>query len=258
MIDLSTGVVLDSTTLNWHEVDIRERLTRRFHAPVFVGNDADVAALGEWMVGVAKNVQNFVYISSNVGIGGGLVLNGRPYKGENGIAGEIGHMCIDPAGPRCTCGSNGCLEAYIRPEFVVNHLKDAARKRQTPELLRLCKNKTDSINMDLIVQAAEAGDKYVVEYMDQIARYLGIGIASLINIFNPKMIVIGGVLSIAGQSFHNAVELEAKQRITATYRPDTQIVSSLNGFDAGAVGGVALVLDALLQNPAQWQAGLVP
>ena len=205
MIDVSTGAVINSDVLEWRGVSIKERLLQRFNTPVFVGNDADVSALGEWMVGVARKVNNFVYISSNVGIGGGLVLDGKLYRGENGSAGEVGHMVIDIHGPRCLCGNYGCLELYIRPKTILTKVKNAAEEGQTPILMEVCNGMVDSIDMDNIFQAANLGDAFIVDYLREIACYLGVGITNLINIFNPKMVVIGGVLSSVGPTFHNQV-----------------------------------------------------
>jgi predicted NBD/HSP70 family sugar kinase len=165
-------------------------------------------------------------------------------------------MAIDINGPRCSCGNYGCLETYIRPNVITSHIKDAASEGKTPVLMEICGNDTELIDMENIFISSTKGDIYVMEYLNQIALYLGVGITNLINIFNPKIIVLGGVLSLAGKVFQEQVDSYVKNRLLNDYQPNIPIVLSTNGFYACAVGGVAFVINELLKNPVNWDKHL--
>ena len=136
LIDHATGTLLFAPNLGWSNVPLRE-MWQRFGVPVIVENEANAAALGEYMLGVAKHVDNFIYLSAGVGLGGGLMIDGKLYGGVGGYAGEIGHMTLAPDGPQCTCGNRGCWETFVGPTAILDRVRQAAQEGHTPILMAL-------------------------------------------------------------------------------------------------------------------------
>jgi predicted NBD/HSP70 family sugar kinase len=141
---------------------------------------------------------------------------------------------------------------------IISHINEAAGEGKTPILMEICGYDAELIDMEKIFISSTKGDKFVMEYLNQIALYLGVGITNLINIFNPKIIVLGGVLSLAGKVFQEQVDSYVKNRLLSDYQPDIPIVPSSNGFYACAVGGVAFIINELLKNPVGWDKSLEP
>lgn len=254
LIDHTTGMVLFAPNLKWNNVPLREQWQKRFRVPVIVENDANAAALGEQMIGVAKQVDNFVYLSADVGLGGGLIIGGKLYGGKGGFAGEVGHMTLEPDGPPCNCGSHGCWETLVGPVAIVRRVRQAAAEGRTPNLLALdeVNGNVNAIRLEHILDAAAQGESAVLDALSEVGRYLGIGIANLVNTFNPSLIVLGGALGIAGPYILPRAQQEINMRALAAIRQDVQVVWSAFQFDAGAVGGVTLILREILNNPTNW------
>lgn len=253
LVDHATGTLLFAPNLRWSNVPIRERWQKRFSVPVIVENEADAAALGERMLGVARNTDNFLYLSAGVGLGGGLFIDGKLYGGAGGFAGEVGHMTIEPEGPRCNCGNRGCWETLVGPVAIVRRVRRAVEEGQAARLLDLCGGDVWAIRMDHVLVAAAEGDPAVLAALEEVGRYLGIGIANLINAFNPSLVVLGGVLSLAGPYILPRAQREVDTRALAVARRGVNIVLSAFKFDACVMGGTALVLREILSNPTAWQ-----
>ncbi len=253
LVDRVTGTLLFAPNLGWKDLSLRDRLQQRFRVPVIIENEANAAALGEQMLGVAKQVDHFVYLSAGVGLGGGLVTGGKLYGGAGGLAGEIGHMTLEPEGPRCNCGNRGCWEMLVGPRAIVQRVRQAVIEGRAPNLLALCQNNPGTIQMKHILQAAAEGEPAVLEALDQVGWYLGIGIANLVNVFNPNLVVLGGMLSLAGPYILPRAQQELDARALTAARQGTKIVLSAFKLDACVMGGVALVLREILNNPVLWQ-----
>ena len=253
LVDRATGVLLFAPNLGWKDMPLRDLWQSRFAVPVVVENEANAAALGEHMLGVAKQVDNFVYLSAGVGLGGGLFNEGKLQSGAGGFAGEIGHMTIEPNGPLCNCGNRGCWEMLVGPRAIVQQLRQAVIEKRAPNLLALCHGDPDTIQMDHILQAAAQGEPAVLSALNEVGRYLGIGIANLVNVLNPSLVVLGGVLSLAGPYILPCAQQELDARALATTRRNVRVVLSTFKFDACVEGGVALTLRAILNNPVSWQ-----
>jgi predicted NBD/HSP70 family sugar kinase len=223
-----------------------------------VENEANAAALGEHMLGVAKQVDHFVYLSAGVGLGGGLFTEGKLQGGAGGFAGEIGHMTIEPDGPLCNCGNRGCWEMLVGPRAIVQRLRGAVIEGHAPKLLALCQGNPDAIQMEHILQSAAQGEPAVLRSLDEVGRYLGIGIANLVNVLNPSLVVLGGVLSLAGPYLLPRAQKELDARALAATRRSVKIVLSAFKFDACVMGGIALTLRAILNNPVRWQVRSSP
>ncbi len=253
LVDHATGSLLFAPNLGWRDVPLREIL-QRFGVPVIVENEANAAALGEHMLGVAQRIDNFIYLSAGVGLGGGIVIDGKLYGGVGGYAGEIGHMTLVPDGPQCNCGNRGCWETLIGPTAIIERVQQAASEGRTPILMALpeLNGAVQTIGMKHIIQAAELGEPSVLHVLDEVGRYLGIGIASLLNAFNPSLVVLGGGLSPVGPYILPRAQREVEARALAAARAGVNITLSAFKFDACVMGGVSLIVREILSNPAAW------
>jgi glucokinase-like ROK family protein len=254
LVDHATGTLLFAPNLGWSNVPLRD-MWRRFNVPVIVENEANAAALGERMLGAAKQVDNFIYLSAGVGLGGGLVIDGKLYGGVGGYAGEVGHMTLAPDGPQCNCGNRGCWETLIGPTAIIERVQQAANEDRTPILMSLPEIDGDvkAIRMKHVLEAAERGEPVVLHVLDDVGRYLGIGIASLLNAFNPSLVVLGGVLSLAGPYILPRAQREVEARALTAARTGVNVILSAFKFDACVMGGVSLILREILSNPTAWQ-----
>ncbi len=258
LVNHSTGTLLFAPNLGWRNVPFRDMWHQRFGVPVIVENEANAAALGEHMLGVARQLGDFVYLSAGVGLGGGLVIDGKLYGGTGGYAGELGHMTLEPEGPQCNCGNRGCWEMLVGPRAILQRVRQAAAEGRAPDLLARCSGNANAIQMEHVLQAAAQGQPAVLIALAEVGRYLGIGIANLINALNPKMVVLGGVLSAVSPYILPRAQYELAQRALATAREGTEIKISAFKLDACVMGSVALVLRAILDNPVVWEHEVAP
>jgi glucokinase len=216
------GIVMEAPNLpGWKRVNIKKILEKEFKVPVFVDNDANCAALAEAWFGAGKFVKHFLYMTVSTGIGGGIIIDKKLYRGATGSAGEFGHMKIDTNGPKCGCGRYGCLESLA---------SGTALKRKTG---------VQAISLEL---AARQGDKKALEAIQEVAHYLTIGIANLVNIFNPEMVVIGGGLSNMRELLFVPIKKEFKNYVLSVPAKSVKIVRAKLGTDAGVLGAAALCL----------------
>lgn len=241
VIRMDSGIVVKSPNFpDWNNLPLREELERALHIPVFIENDANAAALGEQWRGAGKGISSMILLTLGTGVGGGIVLDNKIWHGADGMAGEIGHMTLVPDGRQCTCGNTGCLEMYASARGIVQSYREEVGGARTPaaEFLR-------EMTSAKVYQAAREGDAVARRVMQEMGRMLGIGIANLINIFNPEMIVIGGGVKDAWQLFIDATREEVMRRAFRVPAERTQLVPSLLGDDAGMTGAAALALQKL-------------
>jgi glucokinase len=210
-----------------------------------VDNDANVAALGEHRFGAGQGCDSLLYVTVSTGIGGGWIVDGRPYRGADGMAGEIGHMVIDPTGPVCTCGQRGCLEALAAGPAIARHAQERlAEDPQAGQALRaLVGGEVQVVTARHVSQAAKAGDELSRQVLDQAARALGRGIGSAISLMNPQRVVVGGGVAKSGPRYFEAVRAAA--RVTAPPEMTVDIVPAALGDDAPLWGAIALAEDCL-------------
>ena len=245
MVDVRTGELKYAPNLKWHDIPIRQKWVERFGLPVFVENDANAAAMGEYYFGVARDAPNFIYLSAGAGLGGGIVIDGQLFRGRGGFAGEIGHMTIDPNGEPCICGKRGCWETLVGPRTVIEKYKRRS-DWGGPSTLR---QDLEDIGFAEIVEAAGIGDLVAMAVLQDVGTYLGIGIANLVNVFNPQLVVLGGELSVAGELLVPVIIETVKQNSLFPMRTALSIVPSSHGTDHCVLGAVALILDDLLGEP---------
>ena len=249
LVDVLEGELVFAPNLKWTHVPVRQMLMKRFDVPVFVENDANAAALGEYYFGVARGVADFVYLSADVGLGGGIVLGGKLFRGKNGYAGEIGHMVLDPNGAECGCGRRGCWESFVSPRVVARNIQTMLRNGTASLIRELATDDLNSITFDQVIQAAQADDAVALDALQDVARWLGIGIANLVNIFNPELIVLGGALARASKILIPVIETTVRENALGQPRETLQIAISAYSSEACIVGAAAIVLDEILRYP---------
>lgn len=249
LVDVQEGNLVIAPNLGWRDVPLQRMWCDRFGLPVFVENEANAAALGEIFFGVARNATNLIYLSAGVGLGAGIILNNKLFRGSGGYAGEIGHTTIAPNGELCGCGKRGCWETVAGPRAIVRHAKSALAEGSRGILYDLAKGNLDWVTVDLVVQAARLGDPVALESLEQVGVQLGIGIANLINIFNPDMVVLGGALSLASDFLMPVVKATVLEHALLQPQDIVQLTTSAHGADTCVMGTVALVLDDILREP---------
>ena len=237
-----TGVVYDPPNMEgWHDVPLGAMLTERLGMRVFIENDANAAAVGEWWVGAGQGVSDLIYITVSTGIGGGIIIGDRLHHGVNGTAGEVGHMTIDLHGPPCPCGrSTGCLEVLASGTAIARMAREAVESGRRSALLEMTGGRPEAITAAMVEAAARDRDEVAGEVFTRAATYLGVGMANLLNLFNPERIVIGGGVSNAGEMLFAPVRRIARARAFERPGRDAQIVPASLGDDVGAVGAAAV------------------
>ena len=242
-IDLKRGIVTAAPNLGWENVPLKAKLQAKLGVAVALENDANAAALGEFEYGAGRQYDTLVYVTVSTGIGGGFVFDGRIFSGASGAAGEIGHMTIDPDGPRCCCGSRGCLEMLASGTAIGRTATLAVEEGRSGELAKRV-DAEGRVGSQDVAEAAAAGDKVANEILDEAARHVGIGLGSLINLINPEAIVLGGGVSKVGRRFLDPVIAEAKLRSFPQSFGDCTITFAELGERVGALGAVAVAVKA--------------
>ncbi len=249
LVDISNGFLRLAPNLHWQNVPVRDMLADLVDCPIYVENEANVAALGEYYFGAAQNVKNFIYLSAGVGLGSGIIIGGRLFQGASGYAGEAGHMTLDVNGELCSCGKRGCWETFVGPRAIVQAVQRSLSAGATSMLSDMVHGKLESIVIGDVLEAANQGDPLALDALRQVAHYLGIGIANLVNLFDVDVVILGGALNTASPLILKEVEQTALANILAPAREIFRIIPSAHGTDACIMGAVSLVLDDFLQDP---------
>jgi glucokinase-like ROK family protein len=249
LVDQETGCVLFAPNLGWTGVPLRSVLHERFDAPAYVDNEANLAALGECYFGSARGYDNVLFLSLGIGLGGGIVKEGKLYRGGSGLCGEFGHMTMDPDGLPCSCGNRGCWETQVSPAAVLRYVRQAVMHGQTSRLPVGDSKNPELLTLALVLDAARMKDAAAAQALAEVGRRLGIGVASLVNALNPDLVILGGRLSSAGEFLLPAVEAELRKRALRWNAEATQVVLASYGVDACVMGGVAAVTQAVLRAP---------
>ncbi|MDP2777640.1 MAG: ROK family protein, partial [Anaerolineales bacterium] len=250
-VDLKEGVLIFAPNLHWRNVPFGKIFSEQTKLRVFVENDANAAAIAEHLFGTARQSQDFLFVFAGVGIGGGLFLNGKLYRGKNGYAGEIGHSPImaDPSQTVCHCGNRGCWETYANQYSIIQRVQARLEVKRTSIIPKLIAEQNSPITIPLIKQAADAGDREALDSFTEAGHAMGQGFAGLINIFNPEKIILGGPLSIAGEYLLPAI----KETVTRHSLPESdqqaEVLLSPFGPDASLIGAIAIVVDDVLSKP---------
>ncbi len=231
----------------WDHYPIRQHLEQHWHVPVTVANDAELGALGEWAYGAGRGVSNLAYIKVGTGVGAGLILDGYIYRGSTGCAGEIGHITIQENGPLCTCGNRGCLEAMAGGQAIARKARQAVESGKRTELASIA---PEAILAGNVAAAASRGDLVAQQIITEAGQYLGIAVASLVNLFNPSMIVIGGGVAQLGDQLLDPIRTTVRERSLKSAYKAVHIRSAMLGRRASSMGAVVqavnLSLDQLI------------
>jgi len=232
-LDTTTGVVLLTPNLGWVNFPLRDRVAGALGMPATLDNDANCAIFGEWWRGAARGASHVVGLTIGTGIGGGIVLAGRVYRGKSDIAGEIGHMTIDLNGRRCKCGNYGCLEAYASGPAIAARAIEGIEAGAESSLPRYVNGDLARITAQIVYEAAHDGDGYALEVVHDTAKFLGAGVANVVNIFNPEVVVICGGVTLAGDKLFLPLRSEVKRR---AFKPAVEACRIVPGELTGTAG----------------------
>ena len=242
-VDAARSTVLFAPNLAWRNEPLKAMIEQLAALPVVVENDANAAAWGETRFGAGKGEQFTVTVTVGTGIGGGIVLGGQLYRGAYGVASEIGHMLVEPRGRQCGCGNFGCLEMYASGNALVREARERADRspERAPVLLELAGGKADAITGPQVTEAAMAGDEVAVTSFELIGTWLGCGLASLAAVLDPRVFIVGGGVSLAGELLLGPARTAFAEQLTAgSHRPKAELRLAELGNDAGLVGAADL------------------
>ena len=243
-IDSGRGLITFSPNLpGWRDVPLGDMVREKYRVDVFLVNDASAAALGEHRFGAGRGVSNLVLLTLGTGIGGGIIINGEMYLGACGSAAEIGHMVIDVNGPECACGNRGCLETLASGTAVA---RDAIRRISQGEqssLFAMVRGKIEDITAAKVGEAARNGDTLALDVLSRAGTYLGVGMANLVNIFNPEMIVLGGGMAEQEELFIEPARRVVAEKAFQVSAQAVRIVTAQLGNEAGIYGAAVFALE---------------
>ena len=242
-LDTKSGIVLLTPNLGWVNMPLRDIIHDRLKLPASLDNDANCAVLGEWWVGAARGARHAIGITIGTGVGGGLVLDGRLYHGASDVAGEIGHTTIDTEGRRCKCGNYGCLEAYASGPNIAMRALEAVEAGAASSLSALVSSDLPPITAQTVYEAAQQGDELALEVVNDTAKFLGAGIANLLNVFNPEVVVVCGGVTLAGDHLFVPLRREVARR---AFKPAVQACRIVPGElinTAGVYGAARVFLE---------------
>lgn len=228
--------ILFAPNLDWKNVKLKEVIEEKFNIPTSIKNEANSGALGELNYGVGKNSNSIIYISVGIGIGAGIVVNKQLYTGANGISGELGHLTIDVNGKKCSCGNRGCWELYASEKALFNSLEHSD----------LSSNKTD-VNIENIIAEAKNGNNEVLNSLNSIGEYLGIGIVNTINSFNPETVIIGNRFALFENWITNPINRVVQERLFSTHK-STEILFAKLGKYSIALGASSFMIKNFFLN----------
>jgi glucokinase len=246
IIDIGKGLVSEAPNLPlWHNIPLRDRLADSLGKPVFLLNDASAAALGEHRMGAGRGLDNLIYITVSTGIGGGLVINGQLYNGTDGCAAEIGHMIVLIDGPACKCGQHGCFESLASGTAIARMARERLAAGGKSCLAELTRGKIEDVTAELVAEAARRDDELALSVIDEAACYLGIGLANLVNLINPQMIIVGGGVSKMGAMLLKPARKSMKEHAFKLPARTVRVVRPRLGMDAGLFGAAIYTQESL-------------
>ncbi len=242
VVDFKTGEVKSPPNLpGWERVNLKKILEKKFKLRAVIENDANAAAIGEYIYGAGGKTGNFIMVTLGTGVGGGIFFGGKLFRGETGGAGEIGHITINYRGRQCNCGSYGCIEAYVGNSRIVADTKKKIKIAENSVLLELLDGDLSLLTPKIIFDAAKLGDEFSREVIAQIGEMLGAALASAINLLDISTVIIGGGVSGFGKFLFEPLRASVKNRVLAPLRPRVKILRSKLGNDAGLKGAASLV-----------------
>lgn len=238
-VDRVNGILIGAPNLDCYDLNIKEHLEGEFNLPVYLGNDVEIASIGEMKFGAAKGYDDFICIFVGTGVGSSVVKDGKIIRGATGTAGEIGHMIVDLNGRQCACGAHGCLEAYASRSAIEKRIEGALRKGRHSVILDYLED-GKSITSSMIQKSIERDDELVIQCVTEASEYLSGGIASVINFINPKLIVLGGGLIEAVDYFYQKTIKKARSKSLPVPATKIEFKKAALGDYSGVIGAAFL------------------
>lgn len=249
-IDMRSGVVLETPNLDLRDFALRDRLSKKLGVPVLLENDVNAGVYGEFVAGAGRGFRHIVGLFPGTGIGGGLILDGRLYRGARGGAGEIGHMVVQVDGRRCGCGRYGCLEALASRSALAKDLVALAANGEAPTIREKAGTDFLAVKSGTIAKAMDAGEQAVIELVLRSARFLGIGMGCCVNIFDPELIILGGgMVEKLGDSYLETAVAAMKETGMKRMVEHVKVKAAELGDDAAVIGAAALLRESLGAEP---------
>ena len=240
LFDNKTGMIPFCTNLGWHDIPFVAEMKKHLDTPVYGDNDATVAGLAESVAGVSAGIRDSVFLTLGTGVGGGIIIDGKPYSGAHGCGSEIGHMMIKMGGELCTCGNYGCFERYASATAIIREARKAIVEYPESSMLAACGGDPEKLNAKIVIDAARAGDEAAKAVFGGYVQALAVGIINIINMLDPEVIVLGGGVSAAGEFLLNAVREAVKPMVFFKTMPYARIELAQLGNDAGIIGAAML------------------
>ena len=250
--DSENGILVFAPNLQWRNVPFRKIFFEHTGVNAYVENDANAAAIAEHLFGTARKSDDFIFVVVSIGLGSGLFLNGNLYRGKNGFAGEIGHSPIvaEPYNYPCHCGNLGCWETYSNQQSIIRRVQTRLENKRSSIIPDLMAEQNALLSISIIKQAADQGDEEALAALVETGKALGLGFASLIDIFNPEKIILGGTLSSVGKYLLPSVKDTATKHSLSDISPKADILLSDFETDAILIGAISIVVDDILSNPS--------
>jgi glucokinase-like ROK family protein len=249
LVDYLEGKLLFAPNLGWRDVPIKEILQKHFSETlIIVDNEANMAALGEYFFGSANKVHEVLYLSAGIGLGGGILRKGRLVRGCKGMAGEFGHIIIDPDGYPCSCGNRGCWETLVSQRALYRNVTEMINEGKASIISELAGSDLKQLSVDIIVNAAREGDPVAIEAINRLSEHLAVGLASLINILNPELVVFGGILSLAWDLIKPILDMRLRSMTLLWERQATDVVLAKHKMNACVMGGVATIFQEIFSS----------
>lgn len=252
LVDFSTGVNLLAPNLDWHDVPLREYLQNKLRLPVIVDNNVRSMAIGETYFGAGRDVDSVAFVYGRIGVGAGLTFKGQVIRGSSQGAGEIGHIAmLLEGGEPCRCGNSGCLETLVSESAFLQQAENIAQANPEGILATILREQTDQPPIENVFEAARQGDSQVQEVIEERGYYLGVALANLINMFNPELILLGGIFSRGEDLFIEPITRTIQQRAFGGMGKNVQVQATTFGWKAGVLGAAALALLHFFYQPLE-------
>lgn len=241
-LDIHTGIVTYVETIGWKNIPIRSIMEEEFNVPVVLENDANAAALAENMLGAGEGTENMIYITVSTGVGSGIILDKKLYRGSHDAAGEFGHICIVPGGRPCGCGNRGCLQAYASGTALVKAARAGITAGENSAILLKAGGIPEKIHALQVEEAAKEDDAFAIKLWEEMGYHLGLGISILVQLFDPERIVIGGGMSRAWDLFYCPMMESVRSNTYEVLSENLQVIPALLGDKAGVFGAATLAI----------------
>ncbi len=248
LVDSVNGIVHELPNINgWDSVPLKDIIEKRTGIATFTDNDVNLMALGEFTYGAGRGAKDVICLTLGTGVGGGIILDGKLYRGATLSAGEIGHMAIDKNGPQCSCGSFGCLERYVGNRYIVESVVEKLKKAGSDKskIVELAGGDLDKITPEIIEQAARKGDRIAIGVWEEVGSNIGVILAGVVNLLNPERIIIGGGIAKAGELLFGPIRKAVRARAMDVPGDTVKIIPSKLWDDAGILGSEVLVRERI-------------